>query len=247
MVQHINVFLRNHLWDVRPHPFESTMQDSFQPTASEIRWPADTLFWDTIFSMNITSAECLPNISTLVHSPSKISEARSLQGDQAQSLIDLIDQVCDSGRRPSVPRVSTDRKTQLLTPLHLEQKLFRRCSRLLYKVCKTNRMLPASCTIPPELICVGEHERSGGFADVNKGEYQGRHVAIKQLRIETKDGFDKIFKVREHTHPATSRSFTFHPAPLSGSSHLETLVSPKHAASVGSFRVSEPPIFTHHL
>jgi len=30
---------------------------------------------------------------TLVHSPTKISVARSLRGDQAQDLIDIIDQV----------------------------------------------------------------------------------------------------------------------------------------------------------
>jgi hypothetical protein len=60
----------------------------------------DTLFWNAIFSMDITSAEGLSNISTLVHSPSKIAVARSLRGDNAQRVIDLIDRVSDSGRRP---------------------------------------------------------------------------------------------------------------------------------------------------
>jgi hypothetical protein len=60
----------------------------------------DALFWDAIFSMDITSAEGLSNISTLVRSPPKVAVARSLRGDDAQRVIDLIDRVSDSGRRP---------------------------------------------------------------------------------------------------------------------------------------------------
>jgi len=60
-------------------------------------------------------------------------------------------------------------------------------------------MLPTSYAIPPELISVDEYGWSGGFADVSKGKYQDRPVAIKSLRIKTRDGFDKIFKVRDHT------------------------------------------------
>ena len=39
--------------------------------------------------------------------------------------------------------------------------------------------------------------RSGGFADVSQGEYLGRQVAVKQLRLWAKDEVDKIFKVLE--------------------------------------------------
>jgi len=77
------------------------------------------------------------------------------------------------------------------------EKLFRRCSRLLYKICKARGILPASCIIQPEDIHVDEFERSGGFADVSKGEYQGCPTAIKQLRIRirSKDEIDNVFKV----------------------------------------------------
>ena len=53
----------------------------------------DALFWEAIFSMDITSAESLSSISTLVHSPSKITVARSLRGGNAERMIDLIDRV----------------------------------------------------------------------------------------------------------------------------------------------------------
>jgi hypothetical protein len=55
----------------------------------------DAFFWEVIFSMDITSTEGLSNVSTLVHSPSKIAVARSFRGDKAESFINLIDQVSD--------------------------------------------------------------------------------------------------------------------------------------------------------
>ena len=65
----------------------------------------DALFWDAIFSMDITSAEGLSNVSAIVHSPSKIIVARNLQGDRAQRFIDIIDHVSDPGEHPSIPRM----------------------------------------------------------------------------------------------------------------------------------------------
>ena len=88
---------------------------------------------------------------------------------------------------------------QLLKLPHLDNKLYRRFSRLLSKIYKAHGMLPTSYAIQPEPINIGEPERGGGFADVSKGEYQRRPVAIKQLRIGTKDEFDKIFKVGDCT------------------------------------------------
>jgi hypothetical protein len=65
----------------------------------------DALFWDAIFSMDITSAEGLSNVSTLAHSPSNIIVARNLQGDRAQSFVDIIDQVSGPGEHASTPRM----------------------------------------------------------------------------------------------------------------------------------------------
>jgi len=60
-------------------------------------------------------------------------------------------------------------------------------------------MLPASHVVHQELIHVGEFGWSGGFADVGKGEYRGRPVAIKRLKIRMRDEFDEIFKVSSCT------------------------------------------------
>jgi hypothetical protein len=206
----------------------------------------DALFWDAIFSMDISSAEGLSNISTLVRSPSKTTMARNLRGDDAQRLINLIDQVSDSRRRPH-GRMLLLTIGQLLTLSHLDEKPSRRFSRLLYKICKACGVLPASYIIQLELTHVGEVEWKGGFADVSKGEHQGRPVAIKHLRVGAKDEFDKIFKVSDCTRSGTSRPPNPSPATLSRSSHLETVVPPEHPATVGSLRVEKPPTFPYHL
>jgi hypothetical protein len=93
---------------------------------------------------------------------------------------------------------------QFLTLPHVDEKVYRRSLRLLYKICKACGMLPASYGIQPELTRVGEFGWSGGFADVSKGEYRGRPVAIKHLRIGTKDEFDKVFKVSDRSAGCTT-------------------------------------------
>ena len=181
----------------KPAPLTSYLHQSLYPHRMNVHPDYDTHFWDTIFSTDITSAEGLSNIAALVHSPSKVTAARGLRGGQAQDMIDLIDRVSDplNAHRP----LNVDHVTQLLVLPHLDQKLFRRCSRLLYKICKTHGILPASYVVRPDLTNIGEFGWGGGFADVSKGEYRGDPVAIKHLRIKTRDEFDKIFKVSDFT------------------------------------------------
>jgi len=105
---------------------------------------------------------------------------------------------------------------QVLALPHLDERLFRRCSQLLYMICKAHGILPASHIVQPELIHGGEFEWGGGFADVGKGEYQGRPVAIKQLRIriKTEDEIHDIFKVC--TQPRLAGKITITYFQLSG-------------------------------
>ena len=91
------------------------------PCTKTLTQTLDTVFWDASFSMDIASTEGLSNISTLVHSPSKITAARSLRGDKDQTFIDLIDRVSDSGKRPS-GRMLLPMITQVLTLPHLHQE-----------------------------------------------------------------------------------------------------------------------------
>ena len=229
-----------------PNPSGAQLGKRTFPCGQTLTEILDALFWDAIFSLDTSSAEGLSNISTLVRSPSKIAMARSLRGDDAQRLINLIDRVSDSRRRPH-DRMLLLMIGQLLTLSHLDEKPSRRFSRLLYKICKTCGILPTSYVIQLELTHVGEFGWSGGFADVSKAEHQGRPVAIKHLRIGTNDKFDKIFKISNCTRSGTSRPPNSNPATLSRSSHLETVVPPEHPAAVGSFCVEESPTFSYHL
>ena len=74
-------------------------------------------------------------------------------------------------------------------------RLRKQCLHLLYKVCKACELLPTSYILRQELIRVGNIRCSGGFADVNEGEYLGQPMAIKQLKFWTNDAPNNIFKV----------------------------------------------------
>ena len=70
-----------------------------------------------------------------------------------------------------------------------------KCLSVLCKICGRQALLPRSLQIP---LC---YDRSvhplyrGGYADVWKGEYQGRHVAVKVLRVCSTSDFNKITSV----------------------------------------------------
>ena len=90
-----------------------------------------------------------------------------------------------------------DHGTQVITLPELDEKLRKQCLHLLYKICKAREMLPTSYVLQQEFTCISGVHYYGGFADVSEGEYLGCRVAIKHLRIGTKDPSNKIFKVRK--------------------------------------------------
>lgn len=149
-------FLATHLEITKPLPHEPACSVKPIPLVSihhvaysgpTLTSTPDTLFWDIVFSMDITSTEGLSTIAALLHSPSKIIEARNLRGDQARRLIDLLDLVSNSGKRPSVPRALTTRHS------------FSRCHALTRGYpdglhnCFTSFVDPAGC-YPPHMLFV---------------------------------------------------------------------------------------------
>ena len=99
------------------------------------------------------------------------------------------------------------RPTQVLVHSHLEGKLRQRCLRLLSKIGKAQRIVPASYILHSEFVLVRSVRDRGGFSEVSEGEYFGRTVAIKDLKMNEGD-FDKVFKVRPINH-ARVRCSTF--------------------------------------
>ena len=68
----------------------------------------------------------------------------------------------------------------------------------LCKICGRHALLPSPFQIP---LCFDQSKRplcSGGYADVWVGEYQGRKVAVKVLRVYSTSDFNKITSVSHH-------------------------------------------------
>ena len=79
--------------------------------------------------------------------------------------------------------------------LGLDDKHGRRCLRLLSKICKSQKIVPASYNFQSQFLHVGGVQDRGGFSQVSGGEYLGWAVAIKDLKTNEGD-FDGLFKAR---------------------------------------------------
>lgn len=55
----------------------------------------------------------------------------------------------------------------------------------LRQLCAYQETLPKSCVLPIEFKSSDPHHAAGGFADVWKGNYNGREVAFKSIRGST--------------------------------------------------------------
>lgn len=77
---------------------------------------------------------------------------------------------------------------------YLPQQIHRKCLRYLYRICGRQALLPKSLPIPLCFNPAGTAQCSGGFADVWKGEYNGKEVAAKGLRIYLTSDLEQIRK-----------------------------------------------------
>jgi len=152
---------------------------------------SDTQFWTSLCTMDVTSDECLSKVQTLLTCPFMIALVRSFRGNQAQMLVDFLHHVsrlCASYSDHSKPW------SQVLSCSRLDKKLWQRCLRLLSKICNAQAIIPASYILQHEVTYVGSFHEHGGFAEVSNGQYLGRPVAIKNLKMNKGDP-DKMFKV----------------------------------------------------
>ena len=222
-------------------------QRTFGPPATSATSTASSspILYDGPRAADTSAAGSILNIWSLIHSPSRITIARSLRGKEAQRLIDLIDQVSPV----SATHLGADEAylgCKVIALPELDQRLRKQCLHLLYKLCKACEMLPASYTIRQELIRVGNIHYCGGFADVSEGEYLERRVAIKHLRFATKDAFNNIFKVIRQWL-SSPPSLTLYVAVLPGNYWLEAPVPSQRIAVAGGFRLRGSPEFPHRL
>jgi len=108
---------------------------------------------------------------------------------------------------------------------------------MLRKMCLKYKRLPPSHTVADELRWIGGYPwGGGGNADVWRGVYRGSSVAIKVLRVNSKD-FDSLEKVRSFIFIPSNENMMY--ADENGaeillrSGPVEAIPTPKRAAAGG--------------
>ena len=132
-----------------------------------------------------------------------------LDRDAAQTFIDVVHEVC-----PVIPHLGRGLITSVFGSFALEPSLLtnqaldvpglssrlrRKCLRALCWICGRHALLPKSLQIP---LCYDRSDTPlycGGFGDVWRVEHQGRHIAVKGLRVYSTSDFDKITSVGPHS------------------------------------------------
>ena len=75
---------------------------------------------------------------------------------------------------------------QILDGLDCTGPPFRKCLRLLQKICSSRTVLPSAYEVSDKLsVTATSPVAFGGFCDVYKGTLSGENVGIKRLRIST--------------------------------------------------------------
>ena len=119
-----------------------------------------------------TSHELLSFVETVFPNKDERDIVHSLHRDDAQAFIDVTDEALD----------------KLDPPPQIRKK----CLKSLHKICGRHAILPKSLHIPPCYDRQGIPLYQGGFADVWKGEHQGREVAVKVLRVYKTSDLEKV-------------------------------------------------------
>ena len=143
-------------------------------------------------SINIRSKE-FPNLLTeMLASIEGVNTAMSLQGDDALTLVDILDQVSRLIRLVA-PHLNSP---QAFEAQNMTLDLRKRSDRILRRVCGLQMILPRSCLISDGISKEGDVAfASGGFADVWKGRYNGNPVCVKAFRNYTAQNLAKIKQV----------------------------------------------------
>ena len=77
----------------------------------------------------------------------------------------------------------------------LSPPIRKKCLRLLYRTCGHHSLIPRALIVPICYDRTGHPLYRGGFADVWKGGYSGRDVAVKVMRMYSVSDLEKITKV----------------------------------------------------
>jgi hypothetical protein len=160
--------------------------------------------------------EIISLIEAVFGSRDEINMIGHLRGDDAQTFIDVIHEVCLPSSFPWHSLITftllgsfafefSPSADQALDLPNLPSGLWRKCLSALCKICGRKALLPTSLQIP---LCYDRSDTplyQGGYADVWKGEYQGHSVAVKVLRVYSTSDFGKITRVGYYGLPRSAR------------------------------------------
>ena len=144
-------------------------------------------------SINIRSREFPNTLTKMLASQEGMNTAMSLQGDDAMTLVEILDQVS----RPMtfgasyslIPRQAFDAPN-----MDLETR--RKSVHILRRICGSQTILPRSCMLSYSILKESDIPfASGGFVDVWRGRHSDNLVCIKASRVYRPENLSKIKQV----------------------------------------------------
>jgi hypothetical protein len=155
-------------------------------------------FLTQLKSINVRSTEFPNTLAKMLASQEGMDIAMSLQGADALTLVDVLDQVS----RPA--KIGT---SHFITPAQafeasglLPVGLQRKSIHILRTVCGLQIILPHSCILSDDTSKEGDIAfASGRFADSWKGRHNGKPVRLKAFRVYMAENPSKLKQVRKRS------------------------------------------------
>ena len=146
-----------------------------------------------LYSLGTSSPDFLRHLYLLIQRDEKEQYLTSLQGSELVRLVDFLDEV---RAVLAVFYQFTKRTSQALDVIPTTDNVARETLHKLQAICGHQVTLPSSYIISDEIARVGDSPIIlGDIVDVWEGNYRGKKVSIKSLRIHMKN-YQTLKKVR---------------------------------------------------
>ena len=115
----------------------------------------------------------------------------------AQTFVDVINEARITPTRPQIMAKIYIRPfvDQTLDTATLSSRTQKKCVKLLYKTCSHHALLPRALEVLVDYDRTGDALYHGGFGDVWRGEFCGRDVAVKVVRIYSHSELQRVINV----------------------------------------------------
>ena len=156
---------------------------------------SDSSPWQSLISNTLPIHERISLVTMIFSNPNQVNEVRNLSRKDAQDFIDKVDEVSSHVISFSGESIWFDPNPDVQVLDGLTPQIHLKCLHHLYEICGNQTLLARSLEIPLRYNPAEAPVYRSGFADVRKGQYQGREVAARVLRIRAGDDAQKIMSV----------------------------------------------------